>query len=154
MEESAREGASDSSRVTTDMLGVAEKLLVEMRVGKMSKHYSNRDVLYEIISAILFITGGPVEAETKVIDLTVATTSGSLAKTEDEWSQFFKSCKVVVKDSHIGMKLLQEGLNSSEAFTELIGAIAQNKAIVVSLEDYPGISLFKEQTTQRKGKAE
>ncbi len=120
--------------VDKKMLDVAERVLKELGIKKMSKRYSNRDILFEAISAALTISG-KVESFSEDV---------SLSKSEEEWSQFFSDCKVIVKDPEVGRQLLQKGLQSTEAFAVLIESVVKDKAVVVSLNDYPGITLFKD----------
>ena len=116
------------SSVTGDMLDVAKGLLRDLGVKQMSKKYSNRDVLYGILQAALSVGQG----------------SSGLAKSELDWAQFFKDCRVIVKDPTIGRQLMKESLETVEAFTVLIGSVAHDGAMVIPLEDYPGVSLFKD----------
>ncbi len=127
------ETVAGSQDFTSEMLDVAEKLLSKLGVRRMSRQYSNRDVLYEVIHAALTI-GGKAEFFSE---------AASLTKSEEEWSQFFKGCKVIVRDPEVGRQLLQKGLDSAKAFAVLIESLVKDKAVVVPLEAYPGVSLFK-----------
>jgi len=141
MTETARERASRNSGITSEMVDVAEGMLRELGISHLSKKFSNRDVLYEVIRAAL-VVGGSGSVSERADD--------SLVRDEEGWMQFFEGCRVIVRAPDVGQQLLRLGLESAEAFSALVETIAQNQAIVVPLEKYPGISLFKK---HKKAKA-
>jgi len=140
MDETARERVIRSTGVTAEMVDCAEKVLGAFGISQLAKKFSNRDVLYEIISAAMSVKTGVSE--------------DALVRDEVEWTQYFKKCRVVVRDPEVGQQLLKLGLGSPEAFKALVETIAQSKAIVVPLEKYPGISLFKEKLGREEEVAE
>lgn len=137
MSETARELATKGSGVTDEMVVIAENVLAELGVKQISKKFSNRDILYEVLRAVKILGG-------------VVKTADDLIKSEEEWTEYFERCAVVVGDPEVGKQLLKIGTESTEAFGAIVATIAQNRGLVVPLEKYPGICLFKKRA-KRKG---
>jgi hypothetical protein len=139
--------------MTTQNISPARELAIRNSAVLKEAVDIAQGVLRSNSRAYSLLTKNKVDIRCLLQDIVCAVSSGAdkassignneIVKDEAGWIAYLKNCKVLVRDPEVGMSLIKGGLSSAVSFSSLIGAIASKGALVVSLEDYPGIKLFK-----------